>query len=184
MYVVDKTAFYDAMARRGFGSVRALAGFLGVHRNTIQNYLSGKPVLPSTLDRVLDVLGLRLERAVVRVVKEPTPDFGPIAALVDRLHGLFPDVTLVLFGSRSRGAHARYADWDIGVYRAEGLPHSRYRCILLKLRDEEDSLPCYVDLVNLNRADGGFLSNLAASWVFLTGSQRDWLHLQRKVTDG
>jgi len=184
MYVLDKAIFNGAMARSGFRSVQSLADFLGVHRNTIQHYLSGRPILPSSLDRVLDVLNLRLERAVVHVGKEQSSGFEPIAVLLDRLHGFFPDVTFVLFGSRSRGKHARYAYWDIGVYRAEGLPHDRYRSILLSLRDGEDSLPCYVDLVNLNRADGEFLINISASWVFLTGSQCDWLHLQRKVTDG
>jgi predicted nucleotidyltransferase len=184
MYVVDKAVIHDAMAQRGFKSVQSLASFLGVHRNTIHHYLSGRPILPSALERILEALDLRLEHAIVRTGEEPGADFEPIADLVDRLHALFPDVTFVLFGSRSRGKHARYADWDIGVYRAKGLSHSRYRSILLKLRDEEDSLPYYVDLVNLNRADGEFLSNLAKSWVFLTGSRRDWLHLQRKVTDG
>jgi hypothetical protein len=184
MYVLDKTEFYQAMARSGFGSVRALADFLGVHRNTIQRYLSGGPVVSSTLERVFEVLNLRLEIAVVHAGRGQSSGFEYVAALVDKLHAWFPEVTFVLFGSRGRGRHARYADWDIGAYCSKGLPHSRYRSILLRLRDEEDSLPCYVDLVNLNRAGDEFLANISTSWTFLTGSQCDWLHLQRKVADG
>lgn len=184
MYALDKTVFYHAMARSGFRSVQSLADFLGVHRNTIQYYLSGKPALSATLGRILDVLGLRLQSAIIHVNREQPSGFEPVAELVDRLHVLFPDVTLVLFGSRSRGKHARYADWDIGAYRAKGLPHARYRDILLRLREEEELLPFFLDLVNLNRADRAFLANISRSWIFLTGSQRDWLHLQRKAAHG
>ena len=55
--VLDSKRVQLEIRRRGM-SVTGLAEALGVHRNTIGNYLSGKAGLPQGLSRILDALDL------------------------------------------------------------------------------------------------------------------------------
>jgi len=113
------------MKRRGYRSILELAAATGVHRNTVHGYLSGKPVLPGKLERLLEALDLRLDQAIVWQPDRPPRGTAPIAALVDELHDSYPDAAFVLFGSRARPQHAPYADWDLGAFCPAGLEHVR-----------------------------------------------------------
>ncbi|MBN2359758.1 MAG: nucleotidyltransferase domain-containing protein [Deltaproteobacteria bacterium] len=181
---MDPSAVRRAAKERGYRSLQELATAAGLHRNTVHYYLSGKPVLPAKLERLLDQLGLPIEQAIVRVDPDPARGLEQIAPLVDRLHERFPEAALVLFGSRARRTAGRYADWDIGVYRRDGLDHGQYRAMRVLVAEAAEALPVAVDLVNLNRAPAGFLRQISRSWLFLAGRQGDWLRLQAEVSRG
>ena len=181
-YLLDTTRLRSAVRSSRYGTLTALADATGVHRNTLQYYLSGKPVISDKLARVLDAVGLDLKEVLVRPGSE-TLLSEEVADAVDALGSRHPDITLVLFGSRARRAAQRYSDFDIGAYSHQGMPHDRYRAMRSYLRDLEDRLPVYIDLVNLNRADRSFLRHIRKDWHFLCGRQRDWLALNREAGD-
>ncbi len=182
MLVLNTAKFHEALKKRGYRSLGQFAHELGLHRNTIHHYLSGRSVIPEGLERILSGLSLRPGELLVER-EEQSFLAEPIAALVDGLHSEFPQLTFILFGSRARGRAKKYSDWDIGVFSADVLPHSLYRRVLGRKDDLAENLPFFVDVVNLNNADSAFLKEASRHWRFLTGRQRDWIALQRKVAD-
>lgn len=119
--VLDTEVLARAIRDAGYGSVRAFADALGLHRNTVGNYLNGQTALPDALERML--IALQLEpRDVLRLERRSRRVPGlEVAGLVDDLHRALPDAVYVLFGSRARGTAKRYSDFDLGVCRADGL---------------------------------------------------------------
>jgi plasmid maintenance system antidote protein VapI len=55
---IDPPKLLQAMRARGFDSVTELADSLGLHRNTVGNYLSGKTGMPQALALILEALDL------------------------------------------------------------------------------------------------------------------------------
>jgi predicted nucleotidyltransferase len=169
------------MKAKGYRSIGALAKQLGMHRNTVHHYLSGNGVFPENLEKMLSALDLKPWDVLVEKREEPTLLLEPIAPLIDQLHREFPDVTFVLFGSRTRGRAHKYSDWDIGVFSEKGMSHEEYRRIALRADELAEDLPFMVEVVNLNRADSAFLRDASRGWKFLVGTMGDWIALERKV---
>ena len=107
-----------------------------------------------------------------------------IASLADNLHRQFPDMTVILFGSRASGCAQQYSDWDLGIYSGQGITHKDYQKALRLKSDFEDDSPYFIDLVNLNHVDQAFINNISKDWIFLTGSQTDWIDLNEKYKHG
>jgi predicted nucleotidyltransferase len=181
VYIIDSNRFKKALKARGYKSIGQLAKSLGIHRNTIHYYLSGNGVLPDNLEKMLHALDLKPADIIIEKREEPSLKLAPIALLIDRLHEEFPDVTIVLFGSRPRGTAHKYSDWDLGVFSKGGIPHELYRSMVIRKNELVEDLPFFVDLVNLNRADKSFLRESSRHWIFLAGKVSDWVELQRKV---
>ncbi len=182
MYYLDKDKVLEAMKKRGCSSVLAMAAQLGLHRNTIQNYLSGHTVFPNALEKLFQHLQLEPADVLRKRKKSISVPQEEIAEVVDNLHQRFPDVTFVLFGSRAKGTAKKYSDYDLGAYSSQGLSHRLFSKILLAKDDLEEDLPFMIDLVNLTRASPDFLRRLAAHWSFLSGRQTGWVELQKKVS--
>lgn len=181
MHILDTSRFQRAMKEKGFRSISELAHHLGVHRNTIHYYLSGRPVFPANFERLLKVLDLKPEEILLEKGEGASLPLQEIAPLIDELQSDFPKVTFVLFGSRVRRRAHKYSDWDIGVFSKDGIPHALYRRIGQHMDDLVEDLPFMVDVVNLNLADNSFLREASKDWTFLAGQLKDWLELQRKV---
>jgi predicted nucleotidyltransferase len=181
MFILNRDALAQALKRKGFSGFSELSETLGIHRNTLNRYLQGEPVLPKSIDAVLSILDLKPEDALIESVKDRNKPLQQIAGIVDELNSLNPNVAIVLFGSRSRKKHHKYSDFDIGVYSAKKLNHSDY----LKLRRRASELfekqPFNVDFVNLHNADASFLDNIRRTWQFLGGSMKSWLDLQNQA---
>ncbi|MBI4125528.1 MAG: nucleotidyltransferase domain-containing protein [Deltaproteobacteria bacterium] len=162
-------------------TIGALASHLGIHRNTIHHYLSGHSVFPAHLNKIFTALDLE-PYEILRKKDPPTiKRLEPIADIIDQLERKFPHITFVLFGSRTRPRHHPYADWDIGVFSVEGIPHALYRQIKRELGERTENFPYPMDLTNLNRADREFLQNAARGWVFLGGRLKDWVILNQRT---
>ncbi len=181
MYTLDPEKIRRSLKQKGFSSVTALAHSLGVHRNTINYFLAGRSILPSSVEKILETLDLSPAEAFLKKDKKNQP-LQNIAPLVDQLHHAFPEMTFILFGSHAKGTAQKYSDWDIGVYRKDGLDHSVYRSMVKQKNNLTEDWSCTVDLINLNRADPDFLQDISKHWIFLTGRQQDWLSLQRKAS--
>jgi predicted nucleotidyltransferase len=184
MHILNRIEFKRGMQRKGFRTHQQLALALGLHRNTISHYLSGAPVLPEKLERLLVALELPIERALLRVDSETAQSDTPISDIVDRLHERHPRVAFVLFGSRARRTHGRYSDYDLGAYSKDGISHEEYRAMRVQISEAAEALPVDIDLVNLHRADPGFLARVLRDGRMLAGRRSDWNALQEQVGHG
>ena len=184
MYSVDHDRFIKALKLKGFRSIEELAQHLGIHRNTIHYYLSDHPIFPTNFSKMLAALELEPEQVIVKNPREPHLKYEAIAPTIDELHSQFPQVSFVLFGSRTREKHHHYSDWDIGVFSYAGLTYDEYLKIYQHADDLTEDFPYFVQMVNLNQANQSFLSEISKTWVFLVGRQQDWMTLQKKAYHG
>ena len=178
---MDRAKFVQLLHQRGYRSIQALAGALGVHRNTISHYLSGAPIFPRSFAALARQLGVTPTELIT---EEPEPEFdltAQVAELIDTLHDEFPQLSFVLLGSRARRKAQPYSDWDIGFFANESVPHAVRRKLHRRVSDLSEDLPFFVDVVDLNRADRDFLRTAARDWKFLTGSRRNWHSLQERT---
>ncbi|HQH26758.1 MAG TPA: helix-turn-helix domain-containing protein [Oligoflexia bacterium] len=179
-YVIDAERLSRALRDKGFRSFRELARELKLHRNTISNYLTGGPVLPDALERILS----RLELTPGEVLKHSAPRRKvpglEIAEFAAQLNRTDPDAVFVLFGSRSRGSAKRFSDYDIGIFKSTGLEFAAYSRLLNIAADWNEQQIPEVQLVNLNAADDGFLGAIRDDMKFLSGSLLEWTLLQKR----
>lgn len=180
MYKLNTEAFHKALRNKGFSSLEKLAQSLKLHRNTIHHYLSGSRVFPEGLEKIICALELTPHDAFIETGEEDSIP-KTISDLIDKLHTEFPNVTFILFGSRTQGRAHKYSDWDIGIYSINGIEHSIHRKILRRRDELAEDLPFNIDLVNLNRANSSFLHEASRGWQFLTGKLNDWNELKRKA---
>lgn len=183
MYVIDSKKFYEALKQKGYSTLGAFAKELKLHRNTIHYYLSGNGVFPTALNRILERLELKPEEILIQKEKSFLRKLEPISEVMEKLQKEFPQATFVLFGSRVKAKAGKYADWDIGVFSADGFFHDYYRQIKRAVSEAVENLPHMVDLVNLNNADDDFLKRASKGWIFLGGKLRDWMVLNRKADE-
>ena len=180
-FILNRENFLAALSRGGYGSVTELAGALGVHRNSLSNYLNGGQVFPEVLEKAL--LALRIDPA--SVIKLATPIEGDPARVVgelsDRIARKDPYCCIVLFGSRARGRHKRFSDFDLGVYTRTGIPFSEFSSMLSCVDDFNDATMNTVQLTNISDADEAFLKAIGPDLQFVAGSHVAWTALVDKV---
>ncbi|MDP2600015.1 MAG: nucleotidyltransferase domain-containing protein [Deltaproteobacteria bacterium] len=180
MYIVDLKRFERALEEQGYATIGALAKDLGVHRNTVHYYLSGHGVFPEAFEKLLSRLRLRPDEILIQTEDSHLASLEAISTLISQLQAEYPTTAFVLFGSRARQKSQKYSDWDIGVYDEKDIPHDIYRKMHQIKSDYEESLPYKIDIANLNRADSDFLKEASKGWMFLGGSLKSWLDLNKK----
>lgn len=181
MYTINGERIRAEIKKRGFKTLGDFADNIGLHRNMVSYYLASKSVLPDGLGRILDSLDLSLEEAVLRNEKSRQFGLRDVSPLVDQLHAKYPNNIFVLFGSRACGKHVKYSDFDIGTYSEKGTRGEEFLTMLTIKSDFEDSVPFFVDLVNLNNTDKEFLENISKDWQLLAGKLSTWTHLHEKI---
>ena len=181
MYIIDSKKFHEALKQKGYTTLQAFAKELKIHRNTLHYYLSGNGVFPLALNQILERLELKPEDILIQKEKPLLNKLEPISKIMEELQKKFPQVTFVLFGSRTKSKTHQYADWDIGVFSTEGLPNDYYRQIKRSAEEAAEYLPYMIDLTNLNRADPDFLKRASKGWLFLGGKLKDWMLLNQKA---
>jgi predicted nucleotidyltransferase len=178
MYVLNIPEISKALHNRGYRGLRPLLKRLGLHRNTLDRFIRGAPVLPSSVEKVLAALDLQLERALCN--KESLQKL-PIDELVTNIHAAYPQVSIFLFGSRARNSARRYSDYDLGVYSSGGISLSQFLAILEHKERYEEVAPEKIDCVNLNQADKAFLSSITPDIRLLAGYERDMIELRERT---
>lgn len=113
MHAINSSYIKKRAKEKGFTGIKPLLQHLGLHRNTLDRYLSGAPVLPSSIEAVLQALEIPIEKALTK--KEAIERNSGIDSLVRSIHRRFPDISIFLFGSRARGNHKKYSDYDLGI---------------------------------------------------------------------
>jgi predicted nucleotidyltransferase len=181
MAELDKDFLVKSLKNKQIQSFTELARRTGLHRNTINHYLSGNSVFQQGFEKICNSVAI----SPLDMVKKPKAKdrIHAIAPLIDLLHEKFPQMTFVLFGSRARGREKEFSDWDVGFYSTQPISH-RQHLDMLKLKSEwleTSGLLVAVDLVNLNRADSDFLQACQDDFIFLTGKLKDWYALKEKA---
>jgi predicted nucleotidyltransferase len=162
--------------------VAELALRAGLHRNTVQQYLSGKSMLSPGFEKLLKVLSLTPGEILVRDSEvDQVESWAVIADLVDRLHEKFPNYTFLLFGSRARKKAQRYSDVDLGVLSSEKISHRDFLKVYGALKDLAEELPFFVDLVNLTFTQENFLKNILVESQFLCGKLSDYIQFKKRA---
>jgi transcriptional regulator with XRE-family HTH domain len=180
-FILNKESFLAALTQRGYTSVSQLAGSLGVHRNSLSNYLNGSPIFPEVLEKAL--LALRVEPGSL-IKRTVSPNYEPtrvIAELSDNIARKDPHCCVVLFGSRARGRHKRFSDYDLGVYNPRGVPFSEFSAMLSCADDFNDATMMTAQLTNISSADDTFLNEIGPDLQFVAGSHVAWTTLLDKV---
>lgn len=177
---VNAAVIRTAMERRGFHSVEQLANALGLHRNTVGNYLHGASALPHALSRILDLLELSPDE-VFRdtVVRRRVPGHG-VAKLVDQIVARRAGMCAVLFGSRARGTEKRYSDYDLGVFDPTGISFRDFSPLMTVVDDFNKGRLEEVQITNLSDADETFLRGIREDLTYLGGSFSAWIELLKK----
>ena len=179
--LLDSTRLRREIRARGFSGVKEFADAVGVHRNTVGSYLSGKTSLPGALARILEALDLAPAEVLSLSRRRKQVPGLLVADLIETLHQAVPEAALVLFGSRARGTAKRYSDYDIGVYQIDALEFALFSRLLdLVSAWNEESL-VIAQLVDLSHADVSFLNALADDLVLLAGSHTAWCDLLQKT---
>ncbi len=72
-----------------------------------------------------------------------------IKELRDYLKRELPDTRIYLFGSRARGDHAEYSDYDIAIESDQNL---KSKITQIKMTIESSNIPFKIDIVELSKA--------------------------------
>lgn len=181
MYVIDPAKFKTRMKSSGFNSISDLSTALNIHRNTIHHYLSGNNIFSSKLDRIFTALDVKPADLIVKKETENPTYYEDIAQIIDVLSEFNKDITFVLFGSRSRTVHAKYSDWDIGLFKSPTLTHLEYIKLRVIGNEMAEKLPYNIDWVNLCNADQPFLNKIKPDVQFLGGKRTGWIQFLRRI---
>lgn len=92
--------------------------------------INGGQVIPAVLEKAL--LSLHIDPAKFIKLAPPSVNESTrvVAELTDSITEKFPRCCVVLFGSRARGRHKRFSDYDLGVYAKKGVPFNIFSLML------------------------------------------------------
>ncbi|MBL7663233.1 helix-turn-helix domain-containing protein [bacterium] len=175
-YIINSHLLRQKIKTLGFKSIHDFATTIGVHRNTVSDYLNSKAKpLPDGLEKILNYLGLHPKDALLehRLESFQYPE-QPILPLIDELVTACPEAAFVLYGSRARGTEKKYSDFDIGLYTIKPIPFSLYSSLLDKVDCWNEANILSVQLTNLNNADQYFLTSISKDIKFIGGKPKAW----------
>lgn len=185
-YHVDQKKFKQRLLERGFRNLAHFSQKTGIHRNTLQNLLSGKNVFAHSFQEVTEQLEVDPLELIVPQTKfgMKIPYVEELAPIVSKLIKMEKKLAVILIGSRAQKKAKKYSDWDLGVVR-HPKPLSGREYLRLKGMVEEwsEDLVRTIDLVNLDQAPRWFLENLKEKIVFLDGNEEAFIYL-KGVLDG
>jgi predicted nucleotidyltransferase len=171
---IDTARLKKAIQDRGYATAMEFAEAVGVHRNTLGNYLSGRTALPNALARILTALDLAPADVLSLPVRRRQVPGLAVADLVQALAALAPHGAFVLFGSRARGTAKPYSDYDIGFFGVEALDFAVFSRMLDRVAEWNEQSLSTAQLVDLTRAEEEFAGGAVDEAVFIGGSYAIW----------
>lgn len=180
-YVIDRAAVTKRMKALGFLNASQFANRIGVHRNTILGYFSGKPVFASAFLKIANALGRDPLELITLADKGPVfaehiDEIRPIIAALVRQS---PGIAVVLLGSRAKGRAKAFSDWDMGVTRpASPITSEEFLSLRRVAADLAEDLVRNVDVINLDAAPDWLWADLDYEPVFLAGDREGYSFLK------
>lgn len=92
--------------------------------------------------------------------------------LVSELNAKFPNITWILFGSHAKGTAKLGSDWDLGILVRQPMSYAEFRKIKMHCDELCETLPIFVDVVNLMAADADFKANVVAHSQLISGDDK------------
>lgn len=174
---MNNKLFWKKLRELDYKSVLDLSKRRKIHRNTIQNYLSGKDPFANAFISICHALDINPTDLISPISTteaklENISEILPIAADIAKSSD---DIAVILIGSRAKRTNKKYSDWDIGVTGGKnsirGIDYLK-----LKGRVEElaDDLPRNVQLINLDDAPAWFLREIDYLPIFLDGNNESF----------
>jgi predicted nucleotidyltransferase len=180
-YCLNRDVFERLLKEKGYKNHTDFCKKSGLHKNTLQYYLSGRDVFSSRLYDIATALDVDPKNLIARAglnienVQEIEPIIKTLSA-----YGL----AVVLLGSRAKGKSKKYSDWDIGITGGrDGLGGRKFIRLRSTVQDLAEDLPRKVDLVNLDSAPVWFLTSIDYDLVFLGGNKLAYNYF-KGVLDG
>lgn len=181
-YILNREAFEEQLRVKGYKNHLEFCKKTGIHRNTLNYYLSGHEIFPKKFYKIAEGLGVDPKELIAQ--KAPQIDYlNEIKTIIQELSQK-PGVAVVLLGSRANGRAKRYSDWDLGVTAGEK-KLSGFELLRLKRSVEvlAEDLPRKVEIINLDAAPCWFLESIDYEPVFLGGDANSY-HYFKGVLDG
>jgi hypothetical protein len=119
---LNKARFLSVLRQKKIPSVLELSRRTGLHRNTINHYLSGQSVYQQGYLSLCEEMGTAPHDLVCVGHRPDLPN--AVAQILDVLSLKYPKLAFVLFGSHARLTAKPFSDWDIGFFSLEKI--SRY----------------------------------------------------------
>lgn len=171
MYSLNRDLFKQLAKHRGFRSIGELCAAIGVHRNSLSRYLNGASVYPEVLEKAFSTLEVDPHAVLI---KHQSSDAEAVDKAIRKIAAAivsaYPNIAVILFGSRTKGKQRKYSDIDIGVLADKTLPLDTFSSLKEIVETTGEDLPYKIDLVDLGRADREFLKALAPSARFIGGN--------------
>lgn len=185
-YRLDVKILKKKLSEQGYKSVSEFAVKTGLHRNTLQNLLSGKNVFTSSMD----TLTSHLNTDPLELIIPQSPlsfrikHIEELKNIVGSLVKQDKKLVVVLLGSRAKQKAKEYSDWDLGVFKYP-TPLSGLEYLKLKrmVDEKSENLVRKVDLVNLNQAPAWFFEEIDKNILYLDGHHEAYTYLMG-VLDG
>lgn len=180
-YRLNRAVFERLLKMKGYKNHTDFCRKTGLHKNTLQYYLSGKDVFSNRLYDIATALDVDLKDLITRSDVD-IENVYEIEHIINTLSAY--GLAVVLLGSRAEGKSKKFSDWDIGITkgkeRLSGRDFIRLRSIV---QDLAEDLPRKVDLVNLDAAPVWFLISIDYDLVFLGGDKLAYNYF-KGVLDG
>lgn len=148
-----------------------------MHRNSLSNYINGGQIFPEVLEKALVALGVDPAKVIKLNVPAIDDSMRVVAELSDRIAHKHDRCCVVLFGSRARGQHKRFSDYDLGVYSQSGIPFPEFSAMLSCVDDFNEATMHSAQLTNIANAGNVFLTEIGPDLQFLAGSRVAWTAL-------
>lgn len=176
-YHVDSEKMKSLFARAGYKSLAEFARAHGFNRATIHNYLKGLGPFPQVYYSICDALSADPISILSPVTGSKIDDVSEIMPIVRTIAAHEEGIAAGIFGSRAKGTHRKYSDWDLGITRgARPLGGEEFLRLRRSLVDAIDVLPRRVDFINLDAAPEWFLGDIDYEPIFLTGDSNSWAY--------
>jgi predicted nucleotidyltransferase len=175
-YRLDPEKFRLALAARGYSTTAALLKAAGLHRNSLNEYLAGrKSVFSSVTEKIsaaLDCDPLSLLSGHEQLVSVDSTG-AALQRILERVSAEHPHVAFFLIGSRAKGSHQKFSDWDVAISSGRSaLSTDEYLAIKSKIEDGVEDLSVGVDVVNFDGAPPWFIAGITYEPRFLAGDER------------
>lgn len=183
-YQIDQRKLTRLALARGYPNLTAFAKKVGIHRNSLGEYLGGKGVFTSVVTKLAEGLDCSPLDFVQRRVLQVNIDQASkvLQGALERVVREDEDLCFLLIGSRARGTARELSDWDVGVTAGpRGLTAEAYLRLKGQIEDQVDNLPVGVDVVNLDAAPEWFLAGIDYQPRLLAGNEGSYLYLIGKI---
>ncbi len=175
MNLILNTRLIKDLISRHFSNMGDFASAIGVHRNSLSNYLSGKAILPDVVEKTLNYLNISSKDVFLLVESKPQEIVKILSPVVGAIIMKYPDVAVVLFGSRARNTARKYSDIDLGIIAEAPMTLTKWSEIRNIVDEHLTDLPYLADVVDLKRADSEFTENIINDLKFLGGNPTHYL---------